>query len=213
MQSLCQFMDGVLCVDKPAGASSAGAVNRVKRLLPRGTKIGHAGTLDPFATGVLLMLIGKATKLCESFMDQPKQYHAIIRLGATTATDDPETKPISWPNFGPAAIPPRYDSVDYILSKFVGQILQQPPVYSALKVSGRTRLRVSTSGANPKTRPTHRQRLFNPATKLRLAHTGDQRRLRSWYLYSRTGQRRRCRFRYWWTSHSVASYTSGAIWY
>ena len=66
-------------------------VNRVKRLLPRGTKIGHAGTLDPFATGVLLLLVGKATKLCERLMDEPKQYEATVKLGATTATTDPES--------------------------------------------------------------------------------------------------------------------------
>src|SRR5580698_6722899 len=87
-------MDGVLNLDKPAGLSSAAAVARVKRLLPRGTKIGHAGTLDPFATGVLLLLIGKATKLCETLMDQPKQYEATVKLGATTATDDLESEVI-----------------------------------------------------------------------------------------------------------------------
>ena len=63
----------------------------MKRLLPRGTKIGHAGTLDPFATGVLLLLIGKGTKLCERLMGEPKTYLATIKLGATTATDDPES--------------------------------------------------------------------------------------------------------------------------
>ena len=77
-------------LDKPAGASSARLVARVKRLLPRGTKIGHAGTLDPFATGVLLLLVGKATKSCEALMDAPKQYEAVVRFGATTETDDPE---------------------------------------------------------------------------------------------------------------------------
>src|SRR5262245_27043043 len=61
--------DGLLILDKPAGITSAAALNRVKRLLPRGTKIGHAGTLDPFATGVLILLIGKATKCCEELMN------------------------------------------------------------------------------------------------------------------------------------------------
>src|SRR5438105_13687394 len=84
-------MDGILNLNKPAGISSAAAVARVKRLLPRGVKIGHAGTLDPFATGVLLLLIGKATKLCERLMDQPKQYEATVKLGATTATNDLES--------------------------------------------------------------------------------------------------------------------------
>jgi len=95
-------LQGILNLDKPAGLTSARVVSRVKRLLPRGTKIGHAGTLDPFATGVLLLLIGKATKLCEQLMDSPKQYEAVIKFGATTATDDPESpeEPI------PASRPP-----------------------------------------------------------------------------------------------------------
>ena len=84
-------MDGILNLDKPAGPSSAAVLNRLKRLLPRGTKVGHAGTLDPFATGVLLVLVGRATKACERLMDQPKQYEATVRLGGTTATDDPES--------------------------------------------------------------------------------------------------------------------------
>src|SRR6059036_2570131 len=87
--------------------SSARAVSKVKRLLPRGTKIGHAGTLDPFATGVLLLLIGKATKLCEKLMDQPKQYETTMKLGATTATDDLESaeQPFS-PAHGPGYVGP-----------------------------------------------------------------------------------------------------------
>src|SRR3954469_2491702 len=91
-------LDGVINLDKPPGATSARLVDRVKRLLPRGTKIGHAGTLDPFATGVLLLLVGKATKLCEKLMDQPKQYERRIKLGATRASDDrdsPELPPIA----------------------------------------------------------------------------------------------------------------------
>ncbi len=86
-------MNGLILLDKPAGISSAGATNRIKRLFPRGTKIGHAGTLDPFATGLLVCLIGKATKRCEELMGQPKQYEGTIRLGATTETDDPEGVP------------------------------------------------------------------------------------------------------------------------
>src|SRR5678816_2129964 len=81
---------GVINLDKPPGLSSARVVARVKRLLPRGVKIGHAGTLDPFATGVLLLLVGKATRSCESLMGQRKGYEAVVRLGARSATDDPE---------------------------------------------------------------------------------------------------------------------------
>src|SRR5438045_1329251 len=126
-------MDGILNLNKPAGISSAAAVLRVKRLLPRGVKIGHAGTLDPFATGVLLLLVGKATKLCEQLMDQPKQYEAMVKLGATSETLDPTSKEISDPDAKPAAL----EKIQEILKQLVGEIQQKPPVYSALKVEGR----------------------------------------------------------------------------
>jgi tRNA pseudouridine55 synthase len=105
----------------------------VKRLIPRGTKIGHAGTLDPFATGVLLLLIGKSTRLCESLMDSPKQYEAVIRLGATSPTDDPESEITEMADASPPALP----AVVSALDMFVGQITQTPPTFSALKVGGR----------------------------------------------------------------------------
>lgn len=129
----------MIILDKPEGMSSARAVAAVKRLLPkdpsrrRGTRIGHAGTLDPFATGVLLLLIGKATRQCESLMDQPKEYEATIRLGATTPTDDPESEPV--PVAG--AVPPARELIAAELAKLVGAIQQRPPAFSALKVSGR----------------------------------------------------------------------------
>src|ERR1700721_1850955 len=136
-------MEGILNLDKPPGVSSARVVARVKRLLPRGTKIGHAGTLDPFATGVLLLLIGKATKLCEALMDQTKQYDATVMLGATTATDDPESPQIRWPVESP---PVECAAIDGILPRFTGQILQTPPIFSALKVGGRRAYQLARSG-------------------------------------------------------------------
>lgn len=113
--------------------TSAAAVNLVKRLLPRGTKIGHAGTLDPFATGLLIMLLGPSTRRCEELMDEPKEYEATIRLGATTATDDPESEPLATP--GAAA--PESAEVESSLKRFIGTIEQLPPAYSALKVAGK----------------------------------------------------------------------------
>jgi tRNA pseudouridine55 synthase len=113
--------------------SSARAVAAVKRLLPRGTKIGHAGTLDPFATGVLLLLVGRATRSCERLMDEPKQYEATVKLGATTETDDPESPETPTP----AARPVSVAQVRAATAKFVGDILQRPPAYSAMKVAGR----------------------------------------------------------------------------
>ncbi|MBC8106258.1 MAG: tRNA pseudouridine(55) synthase TruB [Anaerolineae bacterium] len=131
-------MDGVLVLDKPAGISSARAVSMVKRLLPRAAgrrpKIGHAGTLDPFATGVLLLLIGRATKSCEQLMDQPKTYETTIKLGATTETDDPESPEMIMQS--PARSPGLREVTDAMKS-FVGAIEQTPPKFSAIKIGGR----------------------------------------------------------------------------
>jgi tRNA pseudouridine55 synthase len=126
-------ISGIINLNKPAGMSSARAVSIVKRVLPRGTKIGHAGTLDPFATGVLLLLVGRATRLCERLMDQPKQYEATVKLGATTVTDDPESAEVITPNVRPV----ERSQIEQILPQFVGEIRQRPPAFSALKVGGR----------------------------------------------------------------------------
>src|SRR5687768_1406750 len=125
-------MDGALVLDKPAGISSARAVAAVKRLLPGKTKIGHAGTLDPFATGVLLLLVGKATRLCESLMDLQKEYEATIQFGATSTTDDREGQVVAVPGAGAVS----KEHVADALSSFTGTILQRPPAFSALKVGG-----------------------------------------------------------------------------
>ena len=125
-------MEGIIVLDKPAGMSSARAVARVKHMLPRGTKVGHAGTLDPFATGVLVLLIGRATRQCERIMSQRKTYEATIKLGATTATDDPESpeQPLG------DGTPVDRDAIEAALKPFVGEIEQRPPIYSALKING-----------------------------------------------------------------------------
>ena len=142
---------GVINLDKAAGISSAAAVSRVKRLLPRGTKIGHAGTLDPFATGVLLLLVGKATKQCEALMDQPKQYETTVKLGATTATDDLESPEQPWEDPQTGERRPPEASVDRqlleaLLPRFVGEIQQRPPAFSAMKVEGRRAYELARSG-------------------------------------------------------------------
>lgn len=144
-----ESVSGIINLDKPAGITSARAVDAVKRLLPRKTKIGHAGTLDPFATGVLLLLVGKGTKLCERLMGQPKEYIAMIRLGATTATDDPES---------PEEIPPdsrpcTREQVNALLPEYVGQIMQTPPVFSAMKVAGRRAYDLARRGAEVQLEP------------------------------------------------------------
>jgi len=127
-------MSGILNLDKAAGISSARALTDVKWLIPRRVKIGHAGTLDPFATGVLLAMIGKATKLSNQMMDAPKQYEATIRFGFTTASDDPESPETP---FAPKVHPCGRADVLGLLPQFTGMILQKPSVYSAMKIGGK----------------------------------------------------------------------------
>jgi tRNA pseudouridine55 synthase len=146
---MSQVLQGVLNVDKPAGASSARVVNVVKRLLPRGTKIGHAGTLDPFATGVLLLLAGKSTKLCERLMDEPKQYEATVKFGATTPTDDPESEERPTPGAAPVS----EESLRAALAPLVGEVVQRPPAFSALKVGGRRAYDLARRGHDVELKP------------------------------------------------------------
>ncbi len=143
------MISGVLNLDKAPQMTSARVVGAVKRLLPRGVKIGHAGTLDPFATGVLLLLVGRATKQCESLMGQPKQYLATIRLGATTETDDLDspTRPVA------NAVMPTRERLNLELTKFVGEILQRPPTYSALWIAGRRAYDLAREGKTVDLKP------------------------------------------------------------
>src|SRR5215217_3276670 len=140
---------GVINLDKPAGLTSARLVDRVKRLLPRGTKIGHAGTLDPFATGVLLLLVGKATKSCETLMGQRKGYEATVKLGARTATDDPETPE----ELVEIAAPPSDAQVREAAARLVGTIEQTPPAFSAMKVGGQRAYKLARHGEQVEMKP------------------------------------------------------------
>jgi tRNA pseudouridine55 synthase len=117
-------IDGVLLIDKPVGASSHAAVAAVRRALG-GVKAGHAGTLDPFATGLLLVLVGRATRAQAALMGLPKRYEAVARLGARSTTGDPE---------GEIAVTGRVPPQGAALP--TGEIRQRPPVYSAVKVGG-----------------------------------------------------------------------------
>jgi tRNA pseudouridine55 synthase len=144
-----QPLDGVVNLNKPEGITSAAAVNRVKRLLPRGTKIGHAGTLDPFASGILLLLVGKSTKLCERLMSMPKQYEGSVKFGANTATDDLESPEIPVIN----APHPTLEQIDAASRKFIGNISQVPPAFSALKISGQPAYKLARRGITPQLEP------------------------------------------------------------
>ncbi|MCS7033849.1 MAG: tRNA pseudouridine(55) synthase TruB, partial [Phycisphaerae bacterium] len=129
--------DGLLLVDKPPGVSSAHVVGRVKRALPAGVRVGHAGTLDPFATGLLIVLVGRSTRRCESLMAAAKTYLATIKLGATTATDDPESPEILHPGAASGGDPVGLEAIRQAIGEFVGEIEQVPPKYSAVKIAGR----------------------------------------------------------------------------
>ena len=121
----------MLIVDKPRGLSSHGAVARARRLL-REKHIGHAGTLDPLATGVLVLCVGQATRLSEYLLGEDKAYEGVIRLGERTTTDDAEGEVIA-----SRAVPPITDAMLRALeAQFSGPIAQVPPQFSAIQRGG-----------------------------------------------------------------------------
>ncbi|HEX2778230.1 MAG TPA: tRNA pseudouridine(55) synthase TruB [Gemmatimonadaceae bacterium] len=122
--------DGLLLVDKPAGMTSHDAVDRARRAL-RTRRIGHGGTLDPFATGLLVLLVGRATRLLPYLDGEPKIYDATVRFGAETDTDD-----VTGATTVTAALPAR-DAVERAIEGLTGAIEQVPPAYSAKQVGGR----------------------------------------------------------------------------
>src|SRR5262245_53837740 len=126
-------MDGLLVVDKPSGPTSHDVVARMRRVL-REQRIGHTGTLDPGATGVLPLVIGRATRLARFLSASDKSYEAIIRLGFATDTADTEGSPIGGRYDGPL---PAIEAINRALDAFRGQFLQQPPAFSAKKIGGR----------------------------------------------------------------------------
>jgi tRNA pseudouridine55 synthase len=130
-----EAIDGVILYDKPAGITSHDVVARVRRTFVRGTKVGHAGTLDPFATGLLLVLIGRATRIQRFLMELPKSYVTTARFGAVSTTGDPEGE-ITETGAVPAG--------DLVLP--TGHVVQRPPAYSAIKIDGRRAYALARAG-------------------------------------------------------------------
>ena len=126
-----RHVSGMLLLDKPAGYSSNHALQKVKRLF-RAEKAGHTGTLDPFATGLLLICLGEATKFSSFGLEGDKRYLATLKLGLTTTTGDIEGETVTRNEVAVAQ-----SDIDRILPKFRGTIRQIPPIYSALKVAGK----------------------------------------------------------------------------
>jgi tRNA pseudouridine55 synthase len=153
--------DGLLVIDKPRGITSREVVNRAQRWFPLRTRIGHAGTLDPLATGVLVLCIGTATRLIEYVQRMPKVYRAGIILGATSDTDDADGTITPMPN---VRIPSR-DEVQQALAGFVGAIEQVPPAYSAAMVTGQRAYDLARKGKAvslaPRTVTIHRVDVLN----------------------------------------------------
>jgi tRNA pseudouridine55 synthase len=134
---------GLLVVDKPGGMTSRDVVNRVQSWFPRGTPIGHTGTLDPLATGVLVLCLGKATRLAEYVQRMKKTYVARLLLGATSDTDDADGT--ITPSQSGIASPDR-ETVNRCLQEFVGDFDQLPPAFSAAKIGGRRAYELARRG-------------------------------------------------------------------
>jgi tRNA pseudouridine55 synthase len=125
-------IDGLLVMDKPSGLTSRAVVDRVLRWFPKRTRLGHTGTLDPLATGVLVLCAGEATRLSEYVQQMSKIYRTTLQLGARSDSDDADgvITPVA------DAVAPDAASVAACMAEFVGMIAQVPPAYSAAKVAG-----------------------------------------------------------------------------
>jgi tRNA pseudouridine55 synthase len=149
-------MQGILLVDKPAGWTSHDVVNYVRKMVaraegkkPKQVKVGHTGTLDPFATGLLVLLIGKEyTKKAAQLSKLDKTYEVTMRLGAVSSTGDPEgeIKPVS-------DTAPSQKAIQEALEQFRGTTMQTPPAFSAIKIDGKRAYNLAREGKEVKIEP------------------------------------------------------------
>lgn len=137
--------DGIILIDKPANMTSFGVVARVRRVLSQRngmkTKVGHCGTLDPFATGLLILCVGKECKNAGEYMKHDKVYEATVMLGRTSSTGDPEGDLTDVSD----KIPTR-EEIEDTLKAFTGMIKQVPPMHSAIKINGERAYRLARKG-------------------------------------------------------------------
>ncbi len=126
-------VSGLLVIDKPGGMTSRAVVDRIKYWFPRKTKLGHTGTLDPLATGVLVVCVGAATRLAGLVQNMGKSYHSRFQLGCRSTTDDIDGEVTEVAG----TVLPTRDRIESALAPFVGTITQVPPCVSAAKVGGR----------------------------------------------------------------------------
>ena len=146
------MLHGWIILDKPVGLGSTQAVSAIKRLLREAgepkTKVGHGGTLDPLASGVLPVALGEATKVAGRMLDATKQYAFTIRFGEETDTLDGEGKVVAISNVVPTA-----EQVAEVLPRFTGEIDQAPPTFSALKIGGKPAYARARAGEDVELRP------------------------------------------------------------
>ena len=138
---------GWIIIDKPGGLSSNAVVGRVRRLTGA-AKVGHAGTLDPMATGVLPMALGEATKIVSYLMDGAKAYRFTVRWGEQRNTDDAEGEVVATSDARPAK-----EQILAVLGNFIGDIEQVPPVFSAIKIEGKRAYALARADQAPEMKP------------------------------------------------------------
>ena len=152
-QAMSEQNDGIVLIDKPAGWTSFDVVAKIRGHIRRGytkqgikptkrqLKVGHAGTLDPFATGLLVILLGDATKKATEFLKLDKVYEAEIILGKESTTGDPEGELTAVSDTKPTT-----EEVQAVLAAFTGEIRQRPPIFSAIKINGRRAYKLARDG-------------------------------------------------------------------
>ena len=142
-------MDEVILIDKPQGMTSFGVVARLRRVLSnqagKKVKVGHTGTLDPFATGLMIIVTGKKCREAETFTKLDKWYEAEIILGKNSSTGDPEGEITDVSDYEPSL-----DEIQRVISQFVGKIEQTPPIFSAIKINGERAYRLAREGKQVK---------------------------------------------------------------
>src|SRR5690348_1392810 len=146
------MLHGWIILDKPVGLGSTTSVSAVKRIFRQAeepkTKVGHGGTLDPLASGVLPIALGEATKLCGRMLDATKAYDFTIRFGEETDTLDAEGELVSTSD-----VRPTHEQIAVVLARFTGEIEQVPPAYSALKVGGKPAYKRARAGQDLELQP------------------------------------------------------------
>src|ERR1041385_101644 len=148
-------VNGAMIIDKPAGLTSHDVVARVRKLVGE-RRVGHTGTLDPFATGVLVILVGRATRLAQFLSDSEKEYEALIRFGYRTHTGDVTgIRVADSTTETPKPTEIHREEIEAALSSFRGEIEQTPPMYSAKKIGGRKLYELARRGEEVERKPVH----------------------------------------------------------